>query len=64
LCLEVCDTGLGLTPDAKPGEVGKGFGLSQVRERLATVYGPAGTLKLVAAQAGGTRATVQFPYKK
>jgi sensor histidine kinase YesM len=64
LCLEVCDTGLGLTPDAKPAEVGKGFGLSQVRERLATVYGSAGTLKLVAAQEGGTRATIQFPYEK
>jgi LytS/YehU family sensor histidine kinase len=62
VCLEVCDTGLGLGP-ATPGSDGKGFGVGQVRERLATVYGAAGTIDFVAVQEGGTRATVSFPLK-
>ncbi len=38
-----------------------GFGLTQVRERLATLYGPAATLALAPAPGGGTRATVRLP---
>jgi LytS/YehU family sensor histidine kinase len=60
LCLEVVDTGLGLNPATLPHE-GKGFGLAQVRERLATLYGSNGTLNLIATHAGGTRARVTFP---
>ncbi len=37
------------------------FGLAQVRERLATLHGSAGTLDLIAASAGGTSASVRFP---
>jgi LytS/YehU family sensor histidine kinase len=62
LCLEVSDSGLGMDLSRLPAE-GKGFGLSQVRERIATVYGTAGTIELVAAHAGGTRATIVFPSK-
>jgi hypothetical protein len=55
--LDVIDTGLG------PGEAAgsKGFGLAQVRERLAALYGPAGAIEFVAAGDRGTRATVRFP---
>lgn len=63
LCLEVADTGLGIDADATPQE-GKGFGLSQVRERLSTLYGALGTMNFVAAQAGGTVATITFPVPK
>ena len=52
------DPGAGLDATATPGS---GFGLQQVRERLATLYGPEGTLELIAASAGGTSAIVTFP---
>ena len=62
LHLEVIDTGLGLDPAlAAPG--GNGFGLSQVRERLATVYGTAATINFVAGHAGGTICSITFPCK-
>lgn len=55
--LEVADTGVG------PGgaQASKGFGLAQVRERLAALYGPAGAMEFIADGAQGTRATVRFP---
>jgi sensor histidine kinase YesM len=57
--IEILDTGVGL--GAAPPSDGGGFGVTQVRERLATVYGPRGSLTLEAASAGGTLATVVFP---
>ncbi|MBS0610490.1 MAG: histidine kinase [Proteobacteria bacterium] len=56
--IEVHDTGAGPGAGA-PG--GTQFGLQQVRERLATLYGAAGTLELIADSAGGTTAIVTFP---
>ena len=41
-----------------------GFGIAQVRERLANTYGAEGTIKIVAAHAGGTCASVHFPMQK
>ena len=38
-----------------------GFGISQVRERLANTYGDQGAIKIIAVRAGGTLASVQFP---
>ncbi|MDQ1260375.1 MAG: histidine kinase, partial [Pseudomonadota bacterium] len=69
LVLEVCDTGAGLAPGAPttpaaPSAPGRSFGLAQVRERLATLYGDQGTIELIAQPAGGTCARVQFPLKK
>jgi LytS/YehU family sensor histidine kinase len=60
LILEVSDTGVGLPPE--PGSA-LGFGLAQVRERLATSYAAQGSLSLQAnANAGtGTRACVSLP---
>ena len=63
LVLEVCDTGVGLAIDP-PGSTPRpdgGFGLSQVRERLATAYGEQDGLRLTAGPAGGTCATLQLP---
>ena len=62
LVLEVIDTGLGLKPEANSVQ-GKGFGLSQVRERLATLYGNASAIELAATHAGGTRASITIPLK-
>ncbi len=61
--LTVHDDGAGL-PDAGAARTGgTHFGLAQVRERLATLYGAAGTLELIAEPRGGTRAIVTFPLK-
>ena len=58
LVLEVLDTGVGLP---EPGGDRRGFGVAQVRERLTSIYGPAVAIELIAAHAGGTRATARFP---
>jgi hypothetical protein len=60
LILEVRDTGIGIAPDAVPAE-GGGFGLTQVKERIATAHGDAGTLQLTRSREGGTSATIRFP---
>jgi len=47
LVLEVKDNGAGLPPSSLTStSPGSGFGLAQVRERLATAYGPSATLSL------------------
>ena len=58
MTLTVQDTGVGLPQGQR---VVDGFGVAQVRERLATTYGDQGAIELVAGYAGGTRATVTFP---
>jgi hypothetical protein len=60
LVLTVRDTGAGLQGATSPGTH---FGLQQVRDRLATLYGTAASLTLVAAAdaEGGTCATVRLP---
>ncbi|WP_454903671.1 sensor histidine kinase [Variovorax gossypii] len=59
LVIEVIDTGVGL--DGAPPSEGSSFGLEQVRERLATVYGAQGALRLAPSGTGGTCATLNFP---
>lgn len=66
LHLQVTDTGAGLgtsIPNTTATAQGTGFGLTQVRERLATAYGPQGTLSVIANNLTGTSATVQIPLK-
>ena len=58
--LEVADTGAGYDSTLPP-RAGHGFGLAQVRERLANRYGSAAALEIVAVSAGGTSASVVFP---
>ncbi len=61
LVLRVRDTGAGLAPAAS--EQRTGFGVGQVRERLATLFGPAASLELAPAPdaEGGTLATLRMP---
>ena len=61
LRLSVRDTGAGLRPAV--AAAGGGFGLTQVRERLATLYGARAALDLqdAADGEGGTRATIVLP---
>jgi hypothetical protein len=56
--LEVQDNGVGLN-----GESSEGFGLAQVRERLAASYGQQATIILGAARAHITRASITIPYQ-
>ncbi|SEJ51105.1 Histidine kinase-, DNA gyrase B-, and HSP90-like ATPase [Variovorax sp. OK212] len=62
LVIEVSDTGVGLGA-AAPSDGGSGFGMEQVRERLATVYGERSRMALAPSPdpAGGTCATLSFP---
>jgi hypothetical protein len=58
IALVVQDTGVGAADSPTDG---KGFGLAQVRERLATLYGTAAAIDFVATRAQGGRATIVFP---
>ncbi len=58
LVLQVADTGVG-SPNAPTG--GKGFGLTQVRERLMALYGPAAAIDFSAEEGQGARATARLP---
>ncbi len=58
ITLAVTDTGAGYTA---PATAHDGFGLTQIRARLADTYGDQGALELVATHAGGTRASITFP---
>ena len=62
--IRVRDSGLGLDhvdPSAVGGQAGTGFGLQQVRDRLATTWGDAASLTLSAMAQGGTEALLSFP---
>ncbi len=65
LVLRVRDTGVGLAaaPAAGADDGAAGFGLTQVRERLASRHGAAASLQLAAAgdAEGGVLATVRLP---
>ena len=58
LTLEVQDSGIGM---ASGDAATDGFGLSQVRERLASAYGELASFELRSDQASGTLARISFP---
>ncbi len=59
IVIEVNDTGVGL--GAAPASDGSGFGVAQVRERLAATYGARSAMDLHSPAGGGTRATLTLP---
>jgi two-component system LytT family sensor kinase len=59
--IEVVDDGLGMTEERLEQAFGGGIGLSNVKERLRTIYGTNGTLKLTSEAGRGTSVTVEIP---
>jgi two-component system LytT family sensor kinase len=59
--IEVHDDGLGMTGDRLENALGGGIGLSNVNERLRTIYGATCCLKLTSAPGQGTCARVEIP---
>jgi sensor histidine kinase YesM len=62
LCIEVVDDGVGV--GARPiSKVGEGIGISNIRQRLAWMYGGSANLALERAPSGGTIARVTLPFR-
>jgi two-component system LytT family sensor kinase len=59
--IEVHDDGLGMSEQRLEQAVGDGIGLSNVNERLRTIYGANYQLKLTSVPGRGTLATVEIP---
>ena len=55
--VSVVDTGVGFR-----GSAGSGIGLANIRARLSTLYGAAGTLVLSENNPTGVRAVVRMPW--
>ncbi|MDZ7812410.1 MAG: histidine kinase [Ideonella sp.] len=60
LRLRVEDSGAGLAA-ARPPEPGSGFGLTQIRERLAALHGAEAHFSLLPREGGGTVAQIDLP---
>jgi Histidine kinase len=58
LTLKVTDTGVGT---GQSGAKGSGFGMTQVRERLSTLYGAAAALEFSAQEGHGAISTTHLP---
>lgn len=59
LAVTVADTGLGF---GKAATAGTGIGLSNIRERLALLYGSKASLNVTETAGGGTSVTITVPY--
>ena len=59
--IEVRDDGLGMTEERLVQALGGGIGLSNVNERLRTIYGASYQLKLTSVPGRGTTARVEIP---
>jgi two-component system LytT family sensor kinase len=59
--IEVVDDGLGMSEERLEHAMGGGIGLSNVNERLRTIYGAQYQLKLTSEPGRGTRVSVQIP---
>jgi two-component system LytT family sensor kinase len=59
--IEVDDDGLGMSEERLEQAFGDGIGLSNVNERLRTIYGAGCTLKLTSEPGRGTSVSVEIP---
>jgi signal transduction histidine kinase len=60
LCIDVADTGAGL--QSLSPSPGQGLGLANVRDRLASLYGPAAHLSIQQQDGGGVLASIRLTY--
>jgi LytS/YehU family sensor histidine kinase len=63
IVLTVTDSGRGLAASAAADTAGDGVGLSNVRERLAALFGPRARFAIEEVQPRGTRAIIAIPYE-
>jgi len=61
MVIEVVDDGLGMSEERLEQAFGGGIGLSNVNERLRTIYGASCTLKLTSEPGRGTVVSVEIP---
>jgi LytS/YehU family sensor histidine kinase len=61
LILQVQDTGAGIGEAEAPGVFGRGLGLSNIRERLAQLYGDGQESSIVNRPGGGAEVTLRLP---
>jgi two-component system LytT family sensor kinase len=61
LILQVLDTGAGLGEMEPPGVFGRGLGLSNIRDRLAQLYGEGQEFSIVNRPTGGAEVTLRVP---
>ena len=61
LILQVCDTGCGLGDFEDSGVFGRGLGLSNIRDRLAHLYGERQQFTISNRPSGGAEVTLRVP---
>ena len=63
LRVSVIDDGPGIKDDGRGNGAGR-IGLANTRDRLRRLYGDRGRLELVNAASGGTRASIEIPFRR
>jgi signal transduction histidine kinase len=63
LVLKISDTGVGLGPSDPRSVLGRGVGLSNIRDRLAQLYGDTQNFSIANRAAGGAEVTLRVPYR-
>jgi LytS/YehU family sensor histidine kinase len=63
LAVSICDDGVGFAGSGSGSGGGSGLGLTNIRERLAQLYGDRAALTLTARDTGGVCATISVPYE-
>ena len=61
LRIDITDTGVGMAPDAQRTDTDGGFGLAQVRERMASLPGGAGSVQVSSQPGQGTTVRLTLP---
>src|SRR5580698_7984210 len=63
LILKVSDTGAGFNSSAPNAVLGRGVGLSNIRDRLAQLYGEGQSFSIANRAGGGAEVTLHLPYR-
>jgi signal transduction histidine kinase len=63
LCIDITDSGVGMAPDAQRPDTEGGFGLAQVRERVASLPGGGGTVQVTSRPGQGTTVQLTLPFQ-